>query len=63
MVDTDYSFFNDKMLENWAGPAHWKFKTNKGMGREEGGGRREEGGGRRGGGRREEERDGGEGKE
>lgn len=28
---TDYTYFNDKMLENWAGPAHWKFKTNKGI--------------------------------
>lgn len=29
--NADYTFFNDKALENWAGPAHWKFKTVKGM--------------------------------
>jgi len=22
----DYSYFNAKMLENWAGPSHWRFK-------------------------------------
>lgn len=25
----DFTYFNAKMLENWAGPVHWKFKAPK----------------------------------
>ena len=28
----EYSYFNDKMLKNWAGPSHWRVKQiTKGM--------------------------------
>eukprot|EP01127_Copromyxa_protea_P024731 TRINITY_DN9893_c0_g1_i1.p1 TRINITY_DN9893_c0_g1~~TRINITY_DN9893_c0_g1_i1.p1 ORF type:complete len:681 (-),score=144.49 TRINITY_DN9893_c0_g1_i1:28-1833(-) len=26
-INSDYTYFNERMMKNWAGPAHWKFKT------------------------------------